>query len=338
MHRLRSIALAAQPSLPYLRRLIGLALIVVLAWQLWYHGDLAAWWPTLLAAWQQPGAAGWLLAAVLLMPLNWALETIKWRGLLRVYWPAGWSTAFRAVMAGVGVSLATPNRIGEYGGRLLVVPAEQMGAVVWTTLVGSLCQWLVFLLLGWPALIGLLAEPLHMTWRLAVPLAVSLPLVALAIPLLWDFLMRGLETSRWGDRWPRWRWVRRQWLFRQRVRGEHLRKALWWATLRFLVYTLQYYLLLRFFGLPIGWWEGLAGISAIYLVQAGLPLPPGLGVFTRTELAIWLWGGTTVHPAGILAATVTLFLINLALPALLGAGLIVKTRESKTLKYANENS
>jgi hypothetical protein len=240
-------------------------------------------------------------------------------------------------MAGVGVSLATPNRIGEYGGRLLVVPPEHMGAVVWTSLLGSLCQWLVFLMLGWPALLSLLAGHGQVPVALAWLLGISVPLLALLVPLLWDGLPRLLQVLPWGRRQRQWRWLRRQLLTNQQVRGRDLRRALGWATLRFGVYTLQYYLLLRCFGLPIGWWEGMVGISAIYLVQAGLPLPPGLGVFTRSEMVVWLWGSTMVHPVAILAATLTLFMINLALPALLGAGMIVKTRDSKTLYYANEN-
>lgn len=311
---------------------------MVLGWQLYYHGDWSAWTVALREAWRAEGSAWWLLAAVLLMPLNWLLESIKWRGLLREYWPATWPEVWRAVLAGISVSLATPNRIGEYGGRLLVLPAERMGAVVWTTLVGSLCQWLVFLLLGWPALVGVVAAAGH--WPVPFMLAPAAlgPLIALLLPLFWDRLMIGLRASRRLASYRHWRWLRRKLKNGQRIQGRHLRLTLGWAALRYLVYTVQYYLLLRFFGLSIGWLEGLTGISAIYMLQAGLPLPPGLGVFTRSELALWLWGAKVVHPAGIVAATLTLFVLNLAIPALLGTSLIVKTNEVKSPKYANETS
>ena len=71
------------------------------------------------------------------------------------------------------------------------------------------------------------------------------------------------------------------------------------ACLRFSVYCMQLYLLLWFFGLELPLWRGLAGIAAIYLVQAGIPLPPGLNLVTRTELGLLLWNtGESAEPCG----------------------------------------
>ncbi|MEM1215175.1 MAG: hypothetical protein AAGJ82_05800, partial [Bacteroidota bacterium] len=107
-----------------------------------------------------------------------------------------------------------------------------------------------------------------------------------------------------------------------------LRRATFLALLRFLTYTFQYLLLLWFFNISLGWLEGMAGIFCIYLIQAGIPLPPGLGVISRSEIAILIWGSSIGTPLGIVSATFSLFVVNLMLPALLGSALLVQKNES----------
>jgi hypothetical protein len=97
-----------------------------------------------------------------------------------------------------------------------------------------------------------------------------------------------------------------------------------WAAFRFTVYVIQLYLLLSVFGLVLPFWWGLAGIAAIYLIQAGIPLPPGVNLVTRAELGILLWGNNPEVTVASLAAFGTLFLVNVLLPALPAYWLIVK--------------
>lgn len=108
------------------------------------------------------------------------------------------------------------------------------------------------------------------------------------------------------------------------ISGHQLRMAGLLASIRFGVYCFQYWLVLHFLGLNLDLAWGFSGIAAIYMVQAGLPLPPGAGLLTRAELALMLWGDGALAQAAILSGTLLLFVINLGLPALLGMWFIVK--------------
>lgn len=304
------------------RWLIGLVLLVLVSWQILNGGDWAAWWTSLQQAWRQQGTLSWLLVTLLFMPLNWLLETVKWRSILRLFWSASWLDAGRAVLAGISVSLVTPNRVGEYGGRVLLAPREKAGVVVWSSLVASFCQWLVFIACGWPALVWLAGD--QWTWPVNRLVAVALLGPVLSIGLLAMAPRAAGYIRTWNGHWKWWRWLRFQLRNLPGLSTPQLFQATAWAFLRYVIYVLQYYCLLRFFGLELAWSEGVMGICAIFLIQAGIPLPPGLGVLTRFELAWLLWGAISVHAAAIMAATLSLFLINLALPSLLGMYLIVK--------------
>ena len=105
--------------------------------------DLPELWATFTARFQW-AYSGWLITAVLLVPLNWGLETQKWRELMHRIEAIPFGLAYKAVLAGVAFSVITPNRIGEYGGRILMVKAEKWQTVV-ATLVGSFSQIIVLM-------------------------------------------------------------------------------------------------------------------------------------------------------------------------------------------------
>lgn len=305
-----------------------MVILLAFAWQ-FYRLSQQLDWEAFGQALARPGQWRFFALAVLLMPLNWWLEARKWHLLLRVFLPWSFARTWRATLAGVSISAATPNRIGEIGGRMMVAERAEWPGVVTSSVLGSVCQWVAFLLLAWPGLMWtadtVLQDflPFSVKWLWPIgPLLLFIgwwggqPMLIKLIRWLESRFKLGLEEQRKGI---------------EKVKLSLMIKAGAHACLRFSVYCLQLYLLLWFFGLELPLWRGLAGISAIYLVQAGIPLPPGLNLVTRTELGMLLWnGGTaaTVDPANavaILAAFTTLFAVNVLLPALPGYFLFVRT-------------
>jgi hypothetical protein len=302
-------------------RLAALIVFAAVGYQFFVLGRRMDW-PAFFAALGRPGQWRYLLLALLLMPLNWLLEARKWHLLLQPFFPWTYSRALRATLAGVSVSAATPNRIGEIGGRMLVARRDEWAGVVGSSLLGSLCQWVAFLLIAWPALIYTLGHLPELTGTLPSLALLPLgPLLVVAIALVGRALV--LRVLRWlGQRfgWGTGTLIAAL----ANVNFRLMSAASTYACLRFGVYCTQLYLLLWFFGLELPPVDGLAGIAAIYLVQAGLPLPPGMNLVLRTELGLLLWPGDPAGAIAVLAAYSALFGVNVLLPALPGYWLIVR--------------
>ncbi len=106
------------------------------------------------------GDAAWkFYTALLLMPVNWGLEARKWQVLLRPLEKLPFWTSFKAILSGVAFSINTPNRIGEYGGRILYVKEGHRWKAVSLTIVGSFSQLIITLLFGLGGLVFLLSDP-----------------------------------------------------------------------------------------------------------------------------------------------------------------------------------
>ncbi len=315
-----------------LKTLLALVLVGVVYFDLRQKDKLALVWAEFL---EKLAAGNWaiLTLVILLMPLNWLAETQKWHQFVARFYPFSKWQAYRAVLAGVSFSLFTPNRVGEYGGRILLVKRKHQWKAVIANLVGNFAQILVLLATG---LAGAGWFVLH--FGLVTPGIVQLYAVAatggMAVLLFFYFNIDAAVPL--ARRIPLLNYVKRLVqdvrVLRQYSRAE-LASVLRWAFVRYLIYSTQYWLLLRFFGIETGVLPGFASIGAIFLLQTSVPLPPVVGLFARGSVAVQVWAFFGANEVSALAATFSLWIINLILPAFAGLLFIFNTNISKTFGY-----
>lgn len=271
----------------------------------------------------------WFILAVILMPLNWAVETKKWLVLIQKFEPLSFLRAFKGIFLGVAFSLFTPNRIGEYGGRILVVKAENNTKTIVATLVSSFSQQIALLGLGTVGLIFFLCYE----WKNADP---TLSIISGIIGL---FIISSLLISYYKvhlaiplfNKIPYLRRFTKDMAVLKEYTTQELTNALLYAILRYIIYTFQYYFILQFFGIDVGLLTGLSCIATIFLVQTSIPLPAILDLFVRSEVALNIWGMYTHNEISIIASTFGLWFINIIIPSIFGAILIFSVNIMKSI-------
>jgi len=271
-------------------------------------------WASVALSW------AWLVVTGCLVPLNWYLEVRKWRlfqpSASRLSWQASW----RAVLMGVAWSFLTPGRSGEYAARVLSVTREQVGQGLRASLGAAYSQLIVLLGMGIPALV------LYGNMRGEAPQAVRAGIfrtgiVLLLIPVVGILLPRLIRMGQpWLVRFPRLEKIRIQLESLAYLEARLLGQGIGWSLARYAVYGLQYACMLQFVGVTLPATAVFGGVGTIYLIQTGLPLPPALGFLARGEVSVWIWAAWNVSPAQALWASYGLFVLNLALPALVGLG------------------
>ena len=281
----------------------------------------------------QNGEIVYLLLALGLMPINWLLESKKWQLLSANFEKQSLVESVKTVLGGVVCSLFSPARIGEYGGRVLFVKAENNWKAVTATMVGSLSQLVIVLSIGSLGLITWLgAYSVSNRYALLgfILLWIFISIIGLAIYFHVDIFIKILRRVKFINKFERF--------FEglsvlKEYSQVHLTKTLFYSFVRYSVYSVQYWLLLLFFGIKIGLLSAISGISTIFFIQTGVPLPPIWDLFARGEVAIQVWGSFGANELSVLAATFTLWVINLILPSLLGLIFIVKINIIKSIGY-----
>lgn len=279
----------------------------------------------------------WLVLTLIFLPFNWATETLKWLHLIRHNEAISFWHAFKAVLAGVTFSVFTPNRIGEFGGRIIFLKPENAMKGVFSTVVGSWAQQIVLVTFGY---LGF-SYFLTVLWSADKIVIAAVILLGFAFIVLLFYMFLHLEIIvpifkkiRFLYRFPAL--IKNVNIIRDYTRRE-LAKTLFWALVRYSIYSLQYYWMLRFFGINVPILRGLSCIATIYLLQTSIPLPPVLGLVARGKIALEIWGLFGANPISILAATFTLWIINLIIPAFIGLIFILKANLLKSLGYEKKS-
>ena len=254
----------------------------------------------------------------ILMVFNWLIESKKWQTLINSIIEFKFQNAIEGVLMGIAAGIITPSRIGEYGGRILNLPTNYRKIGLHANFVSSISQNLAnifFGIVGGSYFILLYLDwSKYITWSLLVGGITLFSLLMLIFYGHKKLLL--ILVDRMPDRITLW--ARRIVEGLPAIDNGTLNKILMYSFIRYIVFGIQYALLLYFFGVNIPIIAIITGISLIFLIQSGIPLPPFLSMLARGEIAIIIWSIFTIDVLTILSATFSLWLINLLLPAIIG--------------------
>ena len=261
----------------------------------------------------------YLVFVLLLMPLNWLIESFKWQTMMNNYRAISLTTAYKSILCGVTCGLITPARVGDFLGRLLVIDAGFKKQSVYASFICSLSQNIATLIIGLIACIYFISnihnldlDSQYIIIINALIISVGLILYYFHRAILGYFSSTKLYKKHLGflDAYP--------------VNISVYHKVLLLALFRFVVYASQYLLILFFIGVSSSTWYNIVAICTIFLIQSTIPLPPLMGLLARGEIAVIILGLMGYSTISALLAAGLLWVINLICPALLGLILILK--------------
>ncbi|HYM95474.1 MAG TPA: lysylphosphatidylglycerol synthase domain-containing protein [Chitinophagaceae bacterium] len=264
-----------------------------------------------------------LIAVIMLMFVNWGIEAIKWRLAVKKIQPVAFFKAFKAVLSGVSFSVSTPNRVGEYLGRVLYMDEGNRLKTISTTIVSSISQLIITMLVGCGGL-ALLLPKIKAGGMISSPWTEVLFYGVMAATLvLLLFYFRLSWFIKWVDRLPGS--TKYSYLVKaiEDFNGLLLLQLLSLSALRFIVFIIQYYLLFRLFDVQVLWWQGFWAVSVSFLVMAIIPTFAIAELGLRGKVSLKLLGMFSANELGITLAAGTIWFINLVVPAIIGSLLIL---------------
>jgi len=304
--------------------------------QVRHQPDLDQKWENIRQSFSSPKIFN-LVAVFLLMIINWGIESFKWKLSVRKIQQVSFFTSFKAILSGTSFSATTPNRVGEYLGRVLYMNEGNRLKAISLTIAGSMSQLIITLFMGWMGLILLRKQVESNQLLSGIWIQVMVYGISFVLLILTVFYFRLPGITRWIDRLPGIR--KYAWLVKglEDFNATLMLQLLSLSALRFLVFIIQYYLLFRLFNVDVSWWQGLWAISVSFLVMAVIPT---IALFTdlslRGQVSLKLVGLFSGNDLGIGLTSVSIWFINLILPALAGSLLILsikrifKNNEEKT--------
>ncbi len=264
---------------------------------------------------------------IVLVFFNWGIEARKWQLLVRGLQPMSLFVAYKSVLAGVTLSINTPNRMGEYAARILFVNEGNRIKAISLSIAGSMSQLIITLLMGCGGLTYMLFTKqasvdsimgLSFFW-----IKILLFLSAFAASILMLFYFKLSWMIKIIEKIPPFLKYAQYISVLEEFHAKVLLRLLSLSLLRYLVFVIQYILLLQVLNVELTWSQGFWVISILFLVLAIVPsfAIADLGIRGKfsTEL-LTLYSANTI---GIIGTTFGIWFINLFIPALAGSILIL---------------
>ncbi|MFD0795187.1 lysylphosphatidylglycerol synthase domain-containing protein [Mucilaginibacter litoreus] len=264
-----------------------------------------------------------LVAVVLLMIINWFLESLKWQYLSKKLTDISIWQAIEAVFCGLTWAIFTPNRIGEYGGRVMFLPNRKRIHGVFAMAVGAFAQNVITNLVGILASLWFIYHFLSLNFWLYVAIA------ALSLAFLGLFLMLYFNIGRlirWLDRVSFLKRYKRFFDIMGRYNKTELLTVFNYSLARFFVFSLQYYLVINLLLPQLPLLGMMMTVFVFIFIQSAMPSLDLLDIGVRNFTAIHLFLYITNQQIAIIAAVSSIWLVNLIIPALIGSVFVFKLR------------
>jgi hypothetical protein len=259
-----------------------------------------------------------IISILLLMLINWGIEAYKWQQLLKPLQYIAYKRSLRSVFTGICISMFTPNRVGEYIGRIIYLKDVNKIKGITANIVGSLAQFIAACSFG---IIGCLYHFNNKAIHVFTPWVAIVSIIALVLLVL-GYSRLGLILH-FVYKYKALQRIYKYINFVHFYSKKQLLQLIILSMLRYIVFALQYYLILILLGIVIPLPAAMLSIFLIYWLMAIVPTVAITEIPIRTELSYQVLQLYSNNMVGIMSASVLLWLINLILPALLGALLLI---------------
>lgn len=262
-----------------------------------------------------------LTSVFALMLVNWGLEALKWKRLVaRVEQISLWR-AVESVFCGLTWAVFTPNRIGEYGGRVFFLSPKRRIIGVVAMAVGNIGQMVLTNVFGAVALSIFIFRFTDIDYRLFYAL-VALSAMFCAFFVIFYFNIRWLNGILLSMRFTRK--YKKFYNILARYSKMELLRILLYCLARYIVFSTQYFILFFWLIPEIAPTDILMMVSILFFVQSTLPSLDLFDIGVRSVTASYFFSFVTSQDVAVIACTASIWLINIIIPAILGSYFVFK--------------
>ncbi len=249
--------------------------------------------------------------------LNLILDALIWKKVHSMAQPISMRAAFKTNLVCYSLAFVTPVNSGELAGRYLMLNSSAYRKkTVFLTFWSHFPRLIVKLIIGGLALGVLLrnkSEP-SLYWMV---------FLMIMLLLLGYFLFRNIQ--RWLAEMGYKGFKLKDYLLHERPKFDEKLELLALAATKFFTYNTQFILLLILWADPILNANLIASVFAMYVLGALLPTLPAADFLVKAGIAIAVFNPNMVSEAVLLNAALTTWLFNLAIPALVGWIIVLRT-------------
>ncbi len=280
---------------------LKLLISFVAVYYLWHHRYLQNLWHGYAEFW----SIRFVIILLMFSMLNWFFEIKKWQFLAGEIQNISYIEGAKQSLVSFALSLLTPNRVGEYGVKVLFYEKKDYKSVLGLTLIGNVSQFFITLLAGLLGLLfayycGFLKNLVYFNsfsghyWQFIMMLTIGLLIIGAIFYLLKKYRQNPVFQSKlWA-------------------------KSNVYALLRYIIFSTQFVWLLLYFKIDYGLFTLYAAVSLVYLFATFIPILSFLDWAVKGNVAIWIFSALHVEGVLVFKIVAIMWFFNFFFPFIVG--------------------
>jgi hypothetical protein len=264
------------------------------------------------------------------MLIQWMFEAVKWQLLLKTLINLPIAKAMLMIFTGISFSIATPNRFGEFVGRILHLPKDLRLQATGYTFIGNFAQLIITCVAGSAGLVLIesnhfidrlpkLEVPVLMLKWIAPVFTVLFLFVYFKSGLLFSWVAQINLLKRWQDKLVQL----------SALSPILLTKVLFYSLLRYAIIVVQYWVIFEVIGVEVDLLQTFIATSVLLFVLSIIPTISLVELGLRWQISILVFAPFTTNVFGLTMGVTMIWVLNMIVPAGIGALLMLTYRYSE---------
>jgi hypothetical protein len=280
----------------------------------------------LLSWFHQPLIIFVLVASCFLMPINWGIESYKWKLITQQVESIPYTTALKSVFMGICLGNIAPGRAMEFLGKIYFFKFENKPSVTILHFINGMFQMLITVLVGIAA-IAYKFQLVHSSAQLVYSI------IIFGIVLIIFFCLAILNVSTIQRKLKFIKWFKfsdstQQLSFSKML----LFKLVVLSMLRYFVFSFQFYLVYRVLSLPMPVMQITSSIAVYFMLTSLIPMVSFIEPAIRAAIALFVFNQVNDSYISVVLSATLLWFINVVLPSVIGYLIILKAKINFNIK------
>lgn len=261
-----------------------------------------------------------LLVVLFLMPVNWGIESYKWKSITKQIEPVSYSTALKSVFSGICVGNIAPGRAMEFLAKIVFFKPENRPGVTVLHFINGMFQMLITVTVGLISITYKLNQHHQSSSFIYAVLTVGILMILFFCWAILNvsFIQQKLKFIKW---------------FKQMDDAKHIRfsksliiKLVSLSIVRYAVFTTQFYLIYNSLSPNNNIIQVFMSIAAYFMLTSLIPMISVIEPAIRAAIALFVFNNSGDNTIIVVLASTFVWIINVVIPSIIGYVIILKEK------------
>ncbi len=261
-----------------------------------------------------------LIFSLVLMPINWGIESYKWKSITSLVEPVSYSTAFQSVFSGICVGNIAPGRAMEFLAKVFFFKSQNRPSITILHFINGMFQMLITVSVG---MICVAAKLINQQGSNIIVYGTIVVGSLLILGFCWaithvSFIQSKLSFLRWFKKMEAKDFVKLPEIL--------IVKLVLLSMARYMVFTIQFYLIYQAFSSNTDFVSLFMSIAAYFVLTSLIPMISIIEPAIRAAIALFVFNTSPDHTLVVILASTFLWIINVVIPSIIGYIVILRKK------------